>query len=41
MYWYPVMKLEEFVKSNEAKVDKMTCLAKIEKAKQQLQMIMF
>ena len=38
-YWDPVEELKEFVKSNETKMDKETCLTKIMKLKQQLQWI--
>ena len=38
-YWDPVEELMEFVKSNETKMDKETCLTKIMKLKQQLQWI--
>ena len=38
-YWDPVEELMEFVKSNETKMDKETCLTKIMKLKQQLQYI--
>ena len=41
IYLYTVREFEEFVKSNEAKMDKITCLTKIEEVKQQLQMIIF
>ena len=36
-YWDPVEELKEFLKSNEPKMDKDTCLTKIRKLKQQLQ----
>ena len=38
-YWDPVEELNEFVKSNETKIDKDTCLAKIRNLKQKLQWI--
>ena len=38
-YWDPVEELKEFVKSNDTKMDKETCLTKIMKLKQQLQWI--
>ena len=38
-YWDPVEELQEFVKSNDTKMDKETCLTKIMKLKQQLQWI--
>ena len=39
-YWDPVEELNEFVKSNETKIDKDTCLAKIRNLKQKLQWIL-
>ena len=38
-FWDPVEELNEFVKSNETKIDKDTCLAKIRNLKQKLQWI--
>ena len=38
-YWDPVKELREFVKSNETKMDKDTCLTKIRNLKQKLQLI--
>ena len=38
-YWDPVEELKEFVKSNETKMDKETCLTKVMKLKEQLQRI--
>ena len=38
-YWDPVEELNEFVKSNETKIDKDTCLEKIRNLKQKLQWI--
>ena len=38
-YWVPAQELKEFVKSNETKIDKVTCLTKIIGLKQQLQRI--
>ena len=39
MYLYPVQKLEEFVKSNDTKMDKDNCLTKLMDLKKQLQLI--
>ena len=36
-YWDPVEELNDFVKSNETKIDKDTCLTKIRNLKEKLQ----